>query len=162
MWVDCFVTKFLNVKTSPENAFRNNECSWSGLDLLKWLSSNGKNYSSLSRRHGKETAANLFLVILEDFSFIRAYEWWCCISEEWDEMRPCHGKLFIVAVFVCVLMLTSWHTPKSGECHHLIMLTEWMTSKLFGLDIRNVHLLPVFVRLLYVWQCIWIDSLIEL
>lgn len=76
----------------------------------------------------KKTAANLFLVILEDFFFLRAYEC-CCISEEWDEMRPCHclGKLFFVAGFVlCVFMLISWQTPNSGECHHLVMwLSGW-------------------------------------
>jgi len=66
-------------------------------------------------------------------------------------MRPWHGKLFFLAGFVlCVLTLSSWHTSKSGECHHLVV-PVWMAPKLFGLDISHL-IIKLTLFLLYVCQ----------
>lgn len=117
-------------------------------------------FSSSSRRRGEEAAIYLsYLLYLEEFAaFSIVVAWYSGISVDWDEMRSWHGKLFFFAGFVCVLMLTSWHTSKSGERDQSVR----MAYEIFGLIIRNLHLLTVFLFLMFDNLCTDILDLKEM
>ncbi len=57
-------------------------------------------------------------------------------------MRSWHGKLLFFAGVVCVLLLTSWQSSKSGERDQPVR----MAYEIFGFDL---HLLSFFLFLMF-------------